>query len=381
MKIVYCTNNVSHVGGIPKVLAVKANALAERYGHEVYVAESDHGEALPESAVFSPAVRFIDLDIHYDRLPEREMWNPRGCYRRAVRLHRRRLKAALREINPDVVVSLGGEEKFFLPYIRGRWKTVREFHWTTDIRQTLYGCHSRFNHIVAKLADFADRHLFLSRFDRIVLLSEYEKRALWSGNDRVCVIPNPQTLGGGSLSPLSAKRFVAAGRLQYQKNYESMIRIFALVHGRCPEWRLDIYGDGPDRESLQLLITSLGLEGAATLRGNTGNMAEVLSEASCFLLTSRWEGMPLVVIEAMTFGLPVVSYDCPSGPKDLIEEGVNGFLIPCGDEEAFASKVVALAEDERLRRRLGEASARRAELYAPEKIMARWQEFFENLCR
>lgn len=380
MRIVYCTKNVSHVGGVPNVLAIKANALAECYNHDVYIVESDHREFVPESAVFSPAVRFIDLDIHYDRLPKIDHWNPFGDYCRAKRRHKRRLKAVLKEICPDVVVSLGEEDKFFLASIRGCWKKVREFHWTTNIREVLYGHLSTKNHIIAKLADFIDYRLFLQRFDRIVLLSEQEKRLYWNRNKKFCVIPNPQTFRSDRVSSLKNKKLISVGRLQFQKNYDSLIRAFAIVNREFPDWSLDIYGDGPDRVRLQCQIDRLGLTGKVELKGNTKHIREALLDASCFVLSSRWEGMPLVMIEAMTCGLPLISYNCPSGPEDLITDDENGYLIPVGNEAEFATKIMDLIRNDGLRMELGAGSRRASERYAPEKIMAVWHTFFEELC-
>lgn len=380
MKIVYCTNNVSHIGGIPKVLAIKANALAEIYCHEVFIIESDHHEFLKESAVFSPKVNFVDLDIHYDKIAKVDIWNPFGDYHKAKRLHKQRLKAALKAIDPDVVISLGTEDKLFLTSIRGRWKKVREFHLTTNIREVLYGYQSVKNHIIAKVADFIDFNLFMRGFDKVVLLSEHEKRLYWNRNDKVCVIPNPQTFQSDTVSSLKNKKVISVGRLEYQKNYASLIRIFSIVNKKFPDWKLEIYGDGPDRQFLQKQIDSLGLTGIIELKGNTNHIKEALLDASCFVLSSRWEGMPLVMIEAMTCGLPLISYDCPSGPVDLITEGENGCLIPFGDETEFASKIIALIENEDLRARLGAGAKAKSELFAPERIMSAWHELFENIC-
>lgn len=379
MKIVYCVNNVSHIGGVPKVLAIKANVLVENYNHEVYIVESDPYEFVAESAQFSPKIKFIDLNIHYDKLPVSGKWNPFGIYHRACRLHRQRLVATLESIRPDIVISLGNEDKFFLTSIRGPWKKIREFHWTTNIREILYGCYSTRNHIIAKILDFIESQFVLRKFDSIVLLSENEKQRYWSKRKNVCVIPNPRTFHCDSISELKSKKLISVGRLQYQKNYESLIRIISVVNKVFPDWSLEIYGDGPDREKLQNQINAFGLTKTIELKGNTKHIKEVLLNASCFVLSSRWEGMPLVMIEAMTCGLPIIAYDCPSGPRDLIADGENGYLIPYGDETAFASKVMELIENENLRVRLGAEAKAKSELYAIDRIMSIWQDLFESL--
>lgn len=379
MKIIYCVNNISHVGGMPQVLAVKANYLVEIYHHEIYIAESDHSAFLPESAVFSPKINFLDLDIHYEKILKVERWNPLSEYQKAKRRHKRKLKTIFREINPDVVISLGTEEKSFLPMIRGRWKKVREFHWTTKIRNVLSKPKSKKDRFMAKLINFVERHFVLRLYDRVVLLSEQEKCLYWSKNKNICVIPNPQTFKSDCISDLKKKKLISVGRLHFQKNYESLINMFSIVHKRFPDWELEIYGDGSDRKKLQNQIDALGLTETCLLKGNTKHVKEALLDASCFVLSSRWEGMPLVMIEAMTCGLPIISYDCQSGPSDLIKNGENGYLIPCGDETAFALKIMALIENDSLRIKLGIGAKARSELYATERIMSIWQDLFESL--
>ena len=361
------------------MLAIKANALVEKYGHEVYIVESDHRNFLPESAVFSSAVHFVDLDIHYDRLPPSSVFNPFGSYQRARRLHRRRLKNFLRSICPDIVISLGSEDKSFIASIPGCWKTVREFHWTTTVRNMLYGYLSPKNRIIARLADFIETYFVLRKFDMVVLLSELEKKLYWSGDKNICVIPNPQTFQSDIVAELKNKKLISIGRLDQQKTYGALLRIFSVVNRHFPDWKLEIYGDGPEQAKLGRMIEDFGLVGVVELKGNTAHIREALLEASCFVLSSHWEGMPLVIIEAMTCGLPIVSYDCPSGPGDLIEDGVNGYLIPVGDEAAFASRIMELIQDKDLRMKLGTEARMRSDYYSQDRIMMLWQQLFEDL--
>ena len=379
MKIAYCVKNVSHIGGIPKVLAMKANALTEIYHHEIYILESDHGKSLPESAVFSPRIKIIDLNINYDQMASDSAWKMLKERMHKRNLHKRRLYEYLNLIEPDIVISMGWEEKFFLPSIVGRWKTVREFHLTTNMRTILYGRQSFQNLVVAKIADFYEFKCRARRFDKIVVLTEEDKAAHWRYNKKVCVIPNPQTFHSETVSNLMNKTLIAVGRLEPQKNYASLIRAFSIANTTYSDWKLEIYGEGPDREKLQRLIDDLNLSERVMLHGNTKHVKDVMLKASCFVLSSKWEGMPLVMIEAMTCGLPIVSYDCPCGPKDLITDGVNGFLVRMGDEREFALKMMAVMEHKALRDRLGAAAKAKSEQYNLHTIMGQWQHLFEDL--
>ena len=172
---------------------------------------------------------------------------------------------------------------------------------------------------------------------------------------------------------------VSVGRLNPQKNHAMLIRSFAAVADRVPD-DLRIYGEGELREELEALSASLGVKDRVKLMGLSDNVPEAIKDAKVFALSSDYEGMPNALLEAMALGLPCVSTDCPcGGPEMVIQNGVNGLLIPVGDEGAMAESLLYLLRDAETAGRMGEGARRSAENYRPEKIFALWRDYIEKI--
>lgn len=379
MKIVYCLNSIRYLGGIQRVTLVKANALADVPGNEVYILVSDNarGELIHP---LSPKVTLVDLQVNYYEDDWKSRWNVLKGIVLKRREHKKRLAKALHLIRPDVVVSVGQSEKNMLPSIPGNWVTVRELHFTKNYRRL----HSRtwFERISAFVGDVYDYRYKIKGYNRIVVLTQEDKTENWKNHPHVSVIPNPVSFAENTvLSDLNAKKITTVGRLELQKNYASLVRAFRLVADHHPDWTLEIYGEGTQKQELLSLISRLKLSGNVFLKGYTAQVQEKISKASAFVLSSIFEGLPLVIIEAMSCGLPVVSYACSCGPQDIIADGHDGYLIPVNDEKALADRICRLIEDEDLRHRMGEAALKKAEQYRIENIIPMWMELFNELLK
>ena len=207
---------------------------------------------------------------------------------------------------------------------------------------------------------------------------DYE-RLLAGAATQVVRVPNAVPSLPGGLSPLDRKLVVAAGRLNSQKGFDLLVPAFARVVARDPEWQLRIYGAGPQRPALRRLIADSGLYNHVFLMGPARNLGEELAKASVFALSSRFEGFGIVVVEAMSKGLPVVSFDCPRGPGEIISDGRDGVLVPPEDVAALGDALADLIEDEPRRRRLAEAGRETARAYDPSVIGRRWESLVREL--
>jgi glycosyltransferase involved in cell wall biosynthesis len=172
---------------------------------------------------------------------------------------------------------------------------------------------------------------------------------------------------------------VAAGRLDAHKGFDRLIDAYAPIAEKRPDWRLDIYGSGSLRSQLQAQIDRLGIGGRVALQGFTRELPSVLAQSSVYALTSHSEGFPMVLLEAMSTGLPLVSYDCPRGPADLVRDGVNGRLVPDGEQQALTDALLQVIDDEPLRRSMGKRAWLDAHAYELPVITQRWNDVFEQV--
>lgn len=213
------------------------------------------------------------------------------------------------------------------------------------------------------------------RADAIVCQTAAVRRCFAPGlQGRLVTIPNP--VPPPDVAPCAGEctTIGAVGRLTRQKGFDVLLRAFGRVHPRHPAWRLAIWGDGPDRQALEDQIAELGLSGAATLRGLTPRPRSWVAETGIFVLSSRYEGFPNALGEAMAAGLPVVSADCDFGPADMIEPRVSGLLVPPEDDVALAAALETFITDAGLRARAAASAAAAMERFGPARVLRLWDE-------
>lgn len=377
MKIVYCTDSICYLGGIQNITITKANGLAQM-GHQVWIIVTDN--KYPPLHSVDPKVQVINLDINYFE----DDWKSKFYVIKSILIKRKKHKKAiakvLNDINPDVIISTGTSEKNFLPNIRLNSTPIfiREIHCQKGYR--LSHARSLFEKIMAIIGNWYDYSWNINKYDQIVVLTNEDKELNWKNNSKVSVISNPVTFDTNiKTAPLTNKKIITAGRLVYQKNHKSLINAWKIVDQKHPDWQLEIWGDGALKNELSKLINTLGLNNKVLLMGYTNDVISQMQKASGYVLSSLFEGMPLVLIEAMSCGLPIVSYTCRCGPKDLIEHGKNGFLCEVNDETKLAEYICSIIEDEKLRIRMGQASKKKSEEFRIEKIATQWINLFQTL--
>ncbi|MEU6431640.1 glycosyltransferase family 4 protein [Microbispora sp. NPDC046973] len=218
-------------------------------------------------------------------------------------------------------------------------------------------------------------------FDAVAVLTASDRREYEQAlpGTRIVRIPNAVHSVNQVPSRQEHPVVVAAGRLVRQKGFDLLLPAFAQVVKEHPEWRLRVFGTGPKKGALRGLIGEYGLSAHVTLMGRTNRLDDELARASIYALSSRFEGLPMVMIEAMTHALPIVAFDCPTGPRDVLTDGTDGVLVPCEDVDALAAALNRLIADRDLRLRMGAAAAATAREYAPENVMPLWENLFAEL--
>ena len=374
MNILYCIPHLYNAGGMERVLTQKVNWLAAHTEHEISILTT---ERVPQAykEVYFPLdkrVKVVPLDIDFDadyRKPLLSKWL--GHMRRMHR-YKKALTDYIRRAQIDLCISLCGKEIAFLRSLPCR--TIVEMHFAKDQRhQLLMANHSgRFWSLLGRIRT---RQLVraVKPLERLVVLTEAD-RADWqqAGCRNVQVIPNPCSLDG-QLLPKTAKQktALAVGRLHEQKGFDLLLRAWQTVETAHPDWTLRIVGEGPRRGELEQQIDRLSLQ-RVTLAGRTENVAREYAAASLFVLSSRYEGLPLALIEAMWCGLPCVAFDCPHGPAELLASE-RGWLVAAGDADALSQQMAyAIDHPEEAAERARKAQAFAQQTYSESVIMPQW---------
>ena len=373
MKILYLIHSTYNPGGMERVLLNKVRYFVEEKGWEVTVVTTDQHDR-PSFYPFPERVRMTDLGVNYSDDNGKPFHKKLFGFIKRRRLHEKRFKAVLEQIKPDVVDCFYPGECSFVPELKDGSKKVMELH-----QSKLF--HHQYNR--SGLMGLADKvrarmdEKLVRRFDRFVVLTQEDKR-MWGEMPGIRVIPNAANFIADKYSDCTQKRVIAVGRLDYQKSFDRLILAWEKVHQMMPDWRLDIFGQGEWKDILQGMIDERGLQDVVKLNGPTKNIGKEYAESSMIVMSSHYEGFPMVMIEAMACGLPAVCFDFKCGPKDIIVELENGLVVPDGDIEGLAEAMLRLMRNDELRQKMGENAKRVVETFSEEKVMNKWVRLYEE---
>lgn len=376
MKIIYCTHSTCNPGGMERVLLNKVTYLSQLPGWKVAVVTTDQHQR-PPFYPFPEKVRMTDLGINYSEDNGKGAWKKITGYLRKRKEHKRKLTALLLKEKPDIVVSLYPSESSFIPDIKDGSKKVLELHYCKFFRLQ-YGRKGLLGWI-DKLRTRQDEQI-VRRFDKFVVLTN-EDRGYWGNLPNIEVIPNAAMHVSDAYSDVMNKRVIAVGRLDYQKGFDRLVQAWQLVRhtGKFTDWKLDIFGQGEWREMLQQMIDKAELQDSVRLNRPTKQIGEEYVKSDMLVMSSNYEGFPMVMIEAMACGLPVVSFDYKCGPKDIIQPGINGLLVPNGDIQALADAMMKVMEDEAYRKMLSQNARKVVDTYSEQAVMAQWIRLFTSI--
>lgn len=376
-KIVYCAPAIYSAGGVERVVSVKASYFAEVYGYDVTIIVTE-GPGLECFFPLSPKVKVINLCLGFEELWKASFVKKLLLYIGKQRRYRKLLTRELMRIRPDFTISVLRREINFINSIKDGSVKLGELH----VNRANYRNFkiNKSNYIKDWFACFWMNNLVghLKELDRVVVLTKTAKYD-WPELSNIRLIPDPLPFGVETASNLSVKRVISIGRYCFEKGNDLLLYVWAKVEKICTDWILDVYGMGEQTPYLELM-EELGIDKTRChLLSSITNVKDEYLASSLFVLPSRFEGFGLVIIEAMSCGLPVISFDCENGPRNIITDSHDGFLISPFDINQYAEKMICLIQNDALRQQMGQHAFQSSKRYNIDTIGYQWKQLFDEL--
>ena len=365
MKLLFITNGVHGSGGLERVLATKTNSLIDQFDYDITIL-TINGENDLFFFKFHPKVKFLNIiltgNVFFHFLS-----------------YVYQIKKAINLVNPDIIsVCDDGLKGLFFPILFTKsTPLIYERHASLSLN---FNIESSFfkkikNKIINKAIIFGAK-----KFNKFIVLTSGNKND-WP--EVLCtVIPNPNPYQNrSSLIYKKEKKVIAVGTQSYNKGYDRLIKIWSIVNNEFPDWVLNIYGKKNDNLNLIQEVERLNLEKIILFHDPIKDIHLQYQKASILALSSRSEGFGMVLIEAMSFGVPCVSFDCLHGPSDIINDGEDGYLIEDGNINAFAIQLIKLIKSQELRSKMSRGALKNVKKYSSDRIILMWDDLYKNLLK
>ena len=378
MKIAYIYSTMAATGGTERMITEKANYLSERYGYDVTIITCYQLAHEDNFFKISEKVKQINLEIPFFsqykyKYPKRLLvkWQMNKLLKKSI-------NEAVKQVDPDILIGVSRFKANYISTIKCRAKKIIECHESKY--NTKYDASEKHSVPVRLFLNIYRRIYFRAierNADAVITLTKKDK-LLWKRAKYVVVIPNFSTMFISNISDCTPKRVIAIGRLTWEKGFGRLIEAWSIVCSRHPDWHLDIYGQGSMYDTLNTLTNTYKAHNL-TFHNYTSNISQEYANSSICAVPSYFEGFSLVLLEAMRHGVPCVAFDCPFGPRSIIDDASNGFLVYDGEIKLFAERLCRLIEDEDLRKQFSKNAIEKAKLFDTDIVTNQWKTLFKEL--
>lgn len=357
LKLLYITNGINGSGGLERVLSIKASYFTEKLGYEVTILSLNDAHLDPFYQ-FSEKIRMVSIPVGGNPI-------------QYIQAYKKGIQKTVNKIQPDIIsVCDDGLKGFFLPtVIKTKAKWIYERHASIELNKQK-GFSGKIQANIMKLLS--------KSFDAFVVLTPTNMNE-WKGNN-ICAIANPLSFISDKINLLDQKNIIAVGSHSYNKGYDTLLKIWKTIEINHPDWQLEIYGKFDKEQTFINLSKELELSNVV-FHPPVANIQEKFEESSIMVLPSRSEGFGMVLIEAMVCGVPCIAFDCPSGPRDIIQNEIDGFLIENQNQKEFESAIINLIENADLRVQMGTTAQQNVKHYAMEQIAQDWTQLFKAVLK
>ena len=375
MRIAYIYPALTTVGGADRVIVNKANYFADVCGYEVYIITA-HQNGQPSFFPLSDKVKHLDLAVNFNEQYRHSFFVRGFIYFKLLRIYKRKLSDLLKELKADFVLTTISRDIDFLHSIQDGSIKIAEAHVAKDFIRNfhLLKKKSLLYKIIGNIWTKRLEHA-IKKFSAFVVLTRRDADA-WSNIRQAVVIPNSIPFWPEQPSLCTNKKIISVGRLNEQKGFERLIEAWSYIACQHSDWKLYIYGNGELESFLKKFIQDKNVSDSLFIINPVKNIIDKYLESSIYIMSSRFEGFGMVLVEAMTCGLPVIAFDCPHGPAELITEGEDGFLVENGNIQQLAEKISYLIDNENIRITMGQKARENIKRFGQDQIMQKWIDLF-----
>lgn len=380
MRILIIHRSFALVGGAERVITDKANYLAKE-GHQLLLVSYEQGNH-PLPYELHPSVQYRDLDCRFFTLSKYSAPKHLYLYFCLKKRFKNNLRSVVHEFKPEVVVLASDWQTLMGTVINSvnPVPVIAEFHNTYDYVMRKVGTSEGW--LKAKLTQLYYRQTIksLGKCAQLVVLTDSDARGWRQHFNNISVIPNPVSLYPDVIDdiPKDPGRIIFVGRFNHEKRIDRLITAFSMIADKYPDWHVDIFGDGNEKQNLQNQIKEMKLEERVIIHEPTKAIFDEYKRSEFLVLCSEHEASPLVLVEAMACGIPCVSMDCPNGPREIIQDKETGLLARNGDVEDLSAKIKWLIVHETERLEMG----KKARIYAATRkqsiVMSKWEDLYKN---